>query len=647
MKRKNNTRSLRTEGKGYEFQGPELGHSDILRFLISMPFFRLDFRFKCDLDRIFKDAGRPPVKGGREHKTLEQHLKATAVKLKNDKTLAFVFSRMPSGPNSALFEKTESHDEFLRQLSTRHFKPEYLRAYFQQVRSLLLSLMTVQGADDVHMFSTVELNSLIYHLARSRNSLSPADREALMLDLEKVLADVRDTLGGVIDAHKLTVAQVQLIGVLGFFYIVASELLNVAVHPSVIQFQITLWRRAGLTFWQQLPSRARLDHALVTIQLLVRHFPLDKPFQTKSGFSLGVFEEIREILVGARECMRQAEYTYEKTVFDWFITRLNQDIFVGRGYSEPSILLQSLSKGEHGIIQDFAQGSYSYRYPVTIERIYAFLGQFPTLEMMKAVVRLLTQIRYIPLARLGELVEDSIASVAQPRQAARIVPLGDLAGSTSIVRYLASHSARLGARLKTSSVEEALRTTADQVDLIFADDSCLSGTQAINTFKELVGQRKLKPHHTKHADKLPDDLIKKLKQRKLRFCFAAATDFGINRLKSEVSKLGYDQVGIQASYLEALDHKVFRPHFSWLWRNRKEMESCKTFFCNVGEQILERRALEKKWDSSRRKESALGFSDFQRLLVFQHNVPKTTLTALWENGEYNGKKWIPLFPGSD
>lgn len=72
----------------------------------------------------------------------------------------------------------------------------------------------------------------------------------------------------------------------------------------------------------------------------------------------------------------------------------------------------------------------------------------------------------------------------------------------------------------------------------------------------------------------------------------------------------------------------------------------KSFCEEVGYKILKRRATDKNWTDERRKESALGFSDMQRLLVFPYNVPKTTLTLLWERSSEDFG-WRPLFPGFD
>ena len=281
--------------------------SDIKRLLVSMPFFRLDYRFNCPLEYIFEQAAQQPSKGSKEFKTFDRYLKNAAKILQEDKTVAYVRSRMPIGSNDEKIYNLQNIDEFLRQLSFRNFKIDFLNQYLQEIHSLLLLLMATGDVDNIRHFSTTELNSLIFHLTKWRLHLEPTDRERLIIGLEKLLQDTHDTLLTAIDSGKPTVAQVDLSVSLAFFYIIAIELFEVGAHPSIIASQVTLWRRTGTSFWLSLPSRLRLNHALVTIQLLVRHYPLNAPFGCKSGFSPNLFEGIRDILAGARDSMTDGD----------------------------------------------------------------------------------------------------------------------------------------------------------------------------------------------------------------------------------------------------------------------------------------------------------------------------------------------------
>jgi hypothetical protein len=62
----------------------------------------------------------------------------------------------------------------------------------------------------------------------------------------------------------------------------------------------------------------------------------------------------------------------------------------------------------------------------------------------------------------------------------------------------------------------------------------------------------------------------------------------------------------------------------------------------IGYELL---ADKKHWTESLRKERSLGYDNLQKLLVFSHNTPTCSLPIFWKEGEYKGKKWVPLFRG--
>lgn len=553
---------------------------------------------------------------------------------------------MLSAPELKPFHDFDTYADFLLQLPRESFDLRLIEAFFDSFLRMLEAVHTTPSSEFVDIFYR-SIGPWLSELARWSSSMADSQRLILIQRLESTLARNTDDLVTRGNEHTLKPEQVQFFNAAVAAYLLSTMVFRTSVSVVALSALIRLKRYSGVVFWSKLPFRTRIDHALVSLYVLISYAPIDDKFRTSQGMEWKSFSEVRDILVEAREGLENSEHTIEGVVFDWFISKINQDVlFVEQDFKDPEILLRALSKGEHGIIQDLAQRFHSYKYPVTIERIYAFLAQFPSLDMMKVVIRLLTHVRYIPLSRLSELVEDSLLAMPQSRKSRRVVPLGDLDGSTSIVRYLASHSKRLGPNISTSSLEEALDETGDEVELLFADDCCLSGTQGINTFEEFLGLRKLKAHHTRLTTKLSSKRIRALRKRKLKFCFAIATPEGLKRMQKRLTELGLGPTKMATSQFELVEQKLFSPYYSWLWRSNSEMESCKQFFTKVGQQILTERACKKHWKPERLEKSALGFGDHQRLLVFEHNVPKSTITALWESGEFNGKDWIPLFPGS-
>ena len=88
-------------------------------------------------------------------------------------------------------------------------------------------------------------------------------------------------------------------------------------------------------------------------------------------------------------------------------------------------------------------------------------------------------------------------------------------------------------------------------------------------------------------------------------------------------------------------NRIFESN-SLIWESCKEREDLKEFCQRIGYRILGDIAEQKKWDEARRKQSSLGYSDLQQVLVFPYSVPKTTLPILWCEGE----NWKPLFPNT-
>jgi hypothetical protein len=183
------------------------------------------------------------------------------------------------------------------------------------------------------------------------------------------------------------------------------------------------------------------------------------------------------------------------------------------------------------------------------------------------------------------------------------------------------------------------------VTLYVFDDCAMSGTQSIHTFEEWLGARALKPYHTRHAVAVTDPT--RFRCIPIRVVFAVATDYALSATVHRLRELGFEDVKVLYGALDPLSQKPFSPAMCYIWRSLDERDRLRATLEEIGETLLERRAAEKQWAEKRRHESALGYSGFQRLLVFEHNVPKTTITALWERGHFQGTEWRPLFPGAD
>jgi hypothetical protein len=613
------------------------------RFVAHMPFFRIDYRFGVIVDDLvaFSQAKRvhnqPPFTAFSEFEANHEARRSDFSK--------WVDERMGSPSDNSL-DTAILHQEFLLQLPKEAFSAAHVREHF---RLLQVALLAIQATPDEYgpvLFKQIASNIVLIAI-HCLAVLTSRDRQDLCDNLRDVLLTLRDDLDDRLAApNRFSPSHIDLYNTLGCGYALFVRTSGGLVQPELLNRLLQLRLKFSALGWYNLPSRLKVDHALLCLHLTIAFFPLGRPFHTTFGISHNTFEYLRNTLTEARETLTDPYYTIEGVVLDWFTNKINQDVFV-HSYATPQCyLLRCLSAGEHGMVRDLAERFASYRYPVTVERIYAFLGQFEQLDLIKAALRMLTRIKYIPLSRLSELVEESLSEMQAFPQKACVVPLGDVAGSTAIVGYLAAHASKRSPRV-FESVEAALEQTSRSVKLVFADDSCISGTQAIHTIQELLGARELKPHHTRHAVALPKRLRQMFLARKVAFSFAVGVDYGMQMLSRELPALGLQADPIRACYREHLEDKPFQRYSSWTWADRSEMESLRRKLSSAGFQLLAQRATVKKWSEERRKESVLGFSDFQRMLVFEHNVPKTTITVLWEAGEVDGRRWTPLFPVTD
>ncbi len=110
-------------------------------------------------------------------------------------------------------------------------------------------------------------------------------------------------------------------------------------------------------------------------------------------------------------------------------------------------------------------------------------------------------------------------------------------------------------------------------------------------------------------------------RRPIVLVYAIASFFACQRLRVDFVNLGFQNVTVRAAACEDTRLKPFTPSMEYIWEQAGQREILRKLMVDVGYSILEPRAARKKWKDDRRRESALGFSDFQRLIVFLYNVP--------------------------
>lgn len=434
-------------------------------------------------------------------------------------------------------------------------------------------------------------------------------------------------------------------------YWAIAKALRHGLHPVVVSSHLLIYRRISAAAWSQINARVRMQYATLILHLSLAFFPVEEAFGTKNGFSMNTLADLRNVFREAAGGTGEVQFTAHQWVFSWFADKLDADVFSWRALKANGASLSVLSEGEQNTVVELAQRFAGYRLPVTAQHLASFLIQFGTTERIRGALRLLNHCKFFPLWELGEAMERLLAAEIGDDLERRLVvtPLGDQTGSTAIIRYLASHSKLAGRLVFAENLENALDLTKSRDKLYFVDDCLLSGTQTLNILGDLTGARVRKPHHTKHCEALNSEYRAKLYARTLVFMYCVAADWGIKRFYSDLvthTGLNPGNVVLRHGVIEPELAKAFEPLGPVAWASSRQRDAMRAFSEEIGYEILKPRAEEKDWSEKRHRESALGFSNFQRLLIFPYNVPKTTVTLLWESGT-ESREWMPLFPGYD
>lgn len=486
--------------------------------------------------------------------------------------------------------------------------------------------------------------------------LAPAVRWAALLPkrnadvispIETALLAVSDQLRGPRFHADLLAFQNALL----FAYLVLSELAKIGVNPAIGSRHMEVFRSVLPSKWASMRTDLRIQYATVVVAFIRTFYPLDKPFETKPGFSLNVLGNLRALLDDAGGAGVEAVFAPSQWVFRWLVDKLDVEVFANTKRGDLAIGLAALSPGEQNLAVELVRRFAAFRIPITVESLARFLVQFGTTRRVRGALRLLQHIKFYPLWELSQAIERTLAVELQALPADQklvVAQFGEHTGSAAIMHYLLAHSGIEKRIAFARSVPAALAATNDGDSIYVVDDCLLTGTQTLNTVKELMGTRELKAHHTVHTEELSSTEKERLRNRNLKFTFSVAMDFGLNEFKKRYSESGLliEQASVLRGVLEPESSKAFEPLGPVGWLNEEEREDMKQFCAEVGYQTLAKRAQSKNWTDERRRESALGFSDAQRLLVFPYNVPKTTLTLLWE-GSRDSYLWEPLFPGYD
>ena len=294
----------------------------------------------------------------------------------------------------------------------------------------------------------------------------------------------------------------------------------------------------------------------------------------------------------------------------------------------------------------------TYHTKPSADNVKDFIKQFPE-KLHDGVITMLNRIEFFDEEELAAIFKDFAYHNAELFDNAVFAPFTEGSGSDSIIRYIVQKTFDVDVHPTLGRAIAARKNPRTRIILL--DDCILSGKQAGRIFMEYLGYSlpsgDIIPLNSKEKEKLSEaDIL---------YLTALSTANGpktILKTRARGREL--------RSYLPRLTArgaaqlrwtKLFAPSSTVFPRSiKKEAEQ---FFRDVGCSILESRSRDWFNDanmtqprrdtlrSQRRKKFAVGYGDDQALVVFRYNVPKATVTLLWEKrGQFKGKPWNPLFP---
>lgn len=605
-------------------------------------FFRLDLNLDIYLDAAvdLANASRPTI----VYEDFDEYV-ASRDGLQPAKQLALIFNEV-NDPYSVELDTFQERLDHFMQLPVGDAQRDAFTLVCEHVANLLEIVIAGNLSDgECASFSPSVLNGLLVASFRARETMADDDIAQLWEQLrEQIITLLRTNLLANFAAN----ADIE--GISRFVYFASSLFGFLRLTPwrgageflhHVNDF-LTIKDRIGNLWWRKLDNDSRFRFSIVALHCVSVLFEEGEPFSSRPGISTKSLQVLRHALCDACNIVRADGGSMYVPMMRYFIGKIDEGLTYSARLHRTEI--DNFTEADQFEVQRLVERFRHYRYAVTEEHLVGFLSQFDTPKRMQLVIRLLREVKFYTLGNLQAMIEEAFVSLADCNQITTVVPLGNVGGSTALMSYLASHGALHNLKFEPD-VESALENTKSDAPICFIDDGAFSGTQLINIFGDLLGTRVRKSYHTKYTKPLsePNHLLK----RPIRICLAIASDKANDVLPKKFKEMGIEDFVVSACEIEVFRQRPFGASMSRIWDTPAEQSEIKQLFSEVGEALLEDRATEKSWPEDRARKSALGFGGDQRLIVYQYNVPKSTLTALWQRGKYKGRDWKPLFPADD
>ncbi|MCM1498932.1 MAG: HD domain-containing protein [Clostridium sp.] len=287
---------------------------------------------------------------------------------------------------------------------------------------------------------------------------------------------------------------------------------------------------------------------------------------------------------------------------------------------------------------------------ITEEKIYSFLTQFLRIEMdmekckklICGILKILKNGIYINRKCFVQGIED----IFKDTEKVYLCPLGGKKDSAFHMLYYFNDIP--GDKFEIyDSLQDAIKRSATGDTVVLFDDGAYSGMQVSSIFQEYMGvPREQRLTDESHVKPLSPREIEKLKKRQISIAYICFNDDNRDFINRNAAEFGMPLKNIR--YVNNMQVKIFDTENS-IFEDEDERTIVKEALDYVGFQILSsvKKAGElykENWSLERVKESTLGYSDAQQMVVLQSSVPTYTITAFWcEGGKVDGMNWIPLF----
>jgi hypothetical protein len=625
---------------------PELSqkqYADGIKHLLkAAPYLDVFYYFGVEPGLLLKEASRPAQKGKdgchtyNEYKLYIDH----QVSSKPEWVKGLMAKLSDPADRISSFDEFLSYSDFIRQLPKAQLSFQHISELLQRFTVYCAEELSKKSID-IHTMRVYGIFALVVPFMRFSRSSTRTAALAITEQFEGIIDEVQKAV--LQDSHGMHL-RIEFKNMLVFSYMLVCHAITIGLSATVLSYHLYLFRAISVADWTGLPARLRLQYTILCLHLMLCFYAFDAPFESKFGIGAKTLTDLRMLLESATTDSDREHMSVHQCVFRWFLDKLDADMEWGGRVSTSRQTLPLLTAGEQDLIVELTRRFSHYRYPITTSHIAEFVGQFGTTQRIKAVLRMLSSVRLYPLWEISEAIERLLAAELDQFGGIVIAPLGDLTGSTSILAYMAAHS-RLKNIVFAENVEKALEMTSRGGRVYFIDDCVISATQSLSIIGDLTGMRKLKQHHTRYCQPLSEFYKTEFMNRKVIFVYCIATDFALERLRANLPGAGLEspQYEVKFAINEPLSQKAFGSLSRVPWVSPKERDDLKQYCAEVGYDLLAGRAMQKNWTSERQKESALGYSDFQRLIVFPYSVPKSSITLLWANGNEE-RSWFPLFP---